>query len=194
MLPRAQSRRIEPRAGCQPAHRAPAYRTSLDGSFHGRAAAGEANRRGLGFIAKSDYESAETAFREALAADLTYPTGHNNLGLVLMKKSRLHGAALEFSYAIRLDKRAVEPVINLGRLYEAVDWADSAIDQYKQALALDSLNTDAMGRLACIYAASGTNPVELESLLYALAQSQGNVKWQSWARAELASAAGSAGR
>lgn len=171
--------------GCRVPQAAPPYRTIFLEATRQSEAAQAANERGLTFAVQGNYDAAEEAFREAVRADLSYAAGHNNLGLVLLNKRRFYESALEFSFAMKLDPRAIEPVINLGRLYETVGWYRAATREYEKALPLAPENAEAMGRLAYVYARCGVDTDKARSLLERLARREEGGEWQQWALARL---------
>ena len=107
----------------------------------GRTAPIEANERGVSLAQQRKYAEAEAAFREALQADIGYPAAHNNLGLTLLHQGRLYEAAMEFQLASKLDRRAIEPIVNLGRLYESIGWPREAREQFERAVAIEATYT-----------------------------------------------------
>ena len=172
--------------GCLQPQAATRYYTSVAASVGNPDAAREANERGLSFAATGDYDSAGRAFREALQANVAYAPAHNNLGLVLLHEGRFHQSALEFSFAAKLDPRAAEPLINLGRLYESVGWHKAAVDEYESALTLAPYNVEVMGRLARMRMRCGGGINAMRDLVERLARQTDDSKWQRWATAELA--------
>ena len=123
-------------AACGRAAKSVAYQTVPSTVVHQSQAAREANEAGLGYAESGQWDEAEASFRAALRADVGYAAAHNNLGLVLFQKKRLHEAAMEFRMAAKLDPHAAEPVVNLGRLFEAVGWKTAAEVQYQAAESL----------------------------------------------------------
>jgi tetratricopeptide (TPR) repeat protein len=145
----------------------------------------EANHRGLQFAQQKQLDQAEQAFREAVRAGAGYAAAYNNLGLILLERRRFYDAALEFQQASRLDRRAVEPVMNLGRLYESVGWHEAAIAQYEKALGLQPDSVEVQGRLAQAYLKMGKKTDAIGGLLRALAERAGDDEWRSWALSKL---------
>ena len=115
-------------------------------------AAREANERGIELASAGNHDGAERSFREAIASDARFAPAHNNLGLVLLQDRRFYEAAVEFQTATRLDRTAVEPLVSLGRLYEAVGWNEAATAQYERACRVESEGDEPRGasRLASI--------------------------------------------
>lgn len=135
--------------GCAVSDSNTPYRTILQTQAGQSRDARMANERGLSFVEEGNYDEAEAAFREALAADLNFAAAHNNLGLVLLQKGRFYEAAREFSYAKKLRPMAREPVINLARLYEAIGWQSVAEKEYQKAdsIAGRSAHVDGAGQV-----------------------------------------------
>ncbi len=137
--------------GCLSAQPTEQYHTIRTLSPGNAEAAQLANERGLQFATEKDYVQAEEAFREALRNDVGYAAAHNNLGLVLLEKKKFYESALEFKFASKLNPKATEPILNLGRLYESIGWHEAAIKQYERAIELDPNIVEASGRLAKLY-------------------------------------------
>lgn len=76
-----------------------AYRQAVAASA-GREAGAAHFRLGVLLIRERDYEKAATHFTEVIARE-TSPASHNNLGVVLALKGRLHEAEREFEVALR---------------------------------------------------------------------------------------------
>jgi protein O-GlcNAc transferase len=141
--------------GCVQARRGSMDRTGPPVVVRNPHAAQEANERGLQLAQQEQLDRAEQAFREAVRANAGFAAAHNNLGLVLLERRRFYEAAVEFQQASRLDRRAVEPVMNLGRLYESVGWHDAAIGQYEKARGLQPESVEVQERLAQAFEREG---------------------------------------
>jgi tetratricopeptide (TPR) repeat protein len=83
----------------------------------------------------ADPDKAERLLREALGADLYHGPAHNNLGVVLLRRGDLYGAASEFEWARKLMPGQPDPRLNLalaleraGRVEEAMTAAQAALD------------------------------------------------------------------
>lgn len=168
------------------------YRTLIPILTQDVEAAREANGEGLTFVETGDYESAERAFRRACQADISYAAAHNNLGLALLTQGRIHEAAVELTYATRLAPDAVEPVINLGKVFERVGWLEAAEKQYQRALETDPGNMHAAYPLAYIWTRTRGEPEKIDRLLRLVAQSAEETDWRNWAEV-LAEAYGGSG-
>ena len=175
---------ILPLGGCRAA-KTPPDQTIPASATQSLAIARAANERGLHHAQRGELAAAEKAFREALAADVSYAAAHNNLALVLLDQKKYYEAATELGLAAKLAPRATEPLINLGRLYEAVGWMNEALESYEKALNLDGDNSEAMGRLASAKMRSGQATKETAELLRALANGRSEDQWTQWARSQL---------
>ena len=171
--------------GCVSSYKSRLKRAQRGQPIRSPQGAKQANERGLTLVEEGDLVRAEEGFREAIRLDATLASAHNNLGLVLMGKAAFHQAAVALSAAKRLAPRAVEPLINLGQLYETVGWHKLAITQYELALAVDPANAPALGRLAHVCASTGENQERLSGLLQRLAAEGVELPWRSWALARL---------
>lgn len=81
-----------------------------------------------------DPESAEDMLREALRADLYHGPAHNNLGVLLLSKGDLYGAANEFEWARKLMPGHPDPRLNLAVTLERAGQKDEAMKTYQTAL------------------------------------------------------------
>ncbi|MFG0328792.1 MAG: tetratricopeptide repeat protein [Phycisphaerales bacterium] len=81
-----------------------------------------------------DPEEAERLLREALAADLWNGAAHNNLGVVLLNKGDLYGAASEFEWARKLMPGHPDPRLNLALTLDRAGRIDDAMEHYEAAL------------------------------------------------------------
>lgn len=133
--------------GCLQPQRSTTYRTIRPIPTRDSQTAKEANERGLQHIENESFDLAEAAFRDALRADVGYASAHNNLGLVLLEKKKFYESALEFKFASKLNPKATEPILNLGRLYETIGWKNAAINQYNKALEIHPENKNIKIRL-----------------------------------------------
>ncbi|MBE7456589.1 MAG: tetratricopeptide repeat protein [Planctomycetia bacterium] len=168
--------------GCRAPQARQGYQTS-GWSSQPDASAAELNRRGVRRAEAGDFDGAEEAFRAALAVSPGLASAHNNLGLVLVERRALYEAALEFKMASRLAPEAVEPYMNLARLYESVGWLKESAASYRLALSCDPENVPAMGRLASVLIRSGRD-IEAGPLLSsvaAAANTRESLEWRAWA-------------
>ena len=110
----------------------------------------QANERGLASALAGAYDDAEKAFREAVQTDPRYAAAHNNLGLVLLSKRKFYEAAVEFRAASRLRPDAIEPVMNLAKLFEQIGWRLEAAEAYEHATKMNHLSEEAELGLAAL--------------------------------------------
>jgi Flp pilus assembly protein TadD len=143
------------------------------------------NQQGLEAIEAGEFDKAEELFREALEADLFYPSAHNNLGLALLKRQRWYEAAWEFQYAAKLMPKAVEPKHNLANLLEKTGDYAGAEELYEHALELSPDDIEVMGHLARVYVKTKRKPERLQELLKELAYRSDANGWDAWARRKL---------
>jgi Tfp pilus assembly protein PilF len=122
--------------GCATSTPNPTYQTLSDQVSQRSEAAKKANEQGLLYAQNNELEKAEASFREALQADIGHAAAHNNLGLVLFSNNKFYEAAMEFRFASKLNPHAIEPVMNLARLYETVGWKKEAEREYARAVRL----------------------------------------------------------
>jgi tetratricopeptide (TPR) repeat protein len=85
-----------------------------------RAQGYEAQRRG-------DKASAMSGYQKAAALDPTYPTPHNDLGVLFEEEGRLEEAEREYQQALSLNPNYLEPHANLAMLYERMGQKERAI-------------------------------------------------------------------
>lgn len=171
--------------GCATAHRVSGYRTADPAGLPDRAAAEQINARGVNYAQQGDYDRAEVEFRRALQVDIRHAPAHNNLGLVLLQRRQWYLAAMEFTFAAQSDPRAVEPRMNLGRLYETVGWEQAAMAEYERVLAINGDDAEAAGRLAWLCGHGDHCRDRRVQLLRRLAAAADDSPWRTWARAEL---------
>jgi tetratricopeptide (TPR) repeat protein len=80
----------------------------------------EAQRRGDRGEALADYQ-------KAAALDPTYPTPHNDMGVLLEEQGRLEDAERAYLQALALNEQYLEPHANLAMLYERMGQREKAI-------------------------------------------------------------------
>jgi len=80
----------------------------------------EAQRRG-------DAASALTFYQKAAALDATYPTPHNDVGVLLEEQGRLEEAEHAYQQALTLNPNYLEAHANLAMLYERMGQKEKAI-------------------------------------------------------------------
>lgn len=80
----------------------------------------EAQRRG-------DKASALTFYQKAAELDPSYPTPHNDIGVLLEQDGRLEDAEQSYQKAVALNPNYLEPQANLAMLYERMGQKEKAI-------------------------------------------------------------------
>ncbi len=133
----------------------------------------------------SDPEKAESLLRDALTADLYHGPAHNNLGVLLLERDDLYGAASEFQWARTLLPGLPDPRLNLGLVLEQAGRIDEAIDMYATALEVypnHLPSTQALARAQLRYnRADATTRDHLDEIAL-----RGDDRWRNWARLQLA--------
>jgi len=155
---------------------APRRNEVLAAEFVGKASAVEA----------SDEEQAEVHLRAALAADIFCAKAHNNLGVLLLRRGDLYGAATEFEWARKLLPGHPEPRVNLALTLERAGQYGAARDSYEAALEVYPGYIAATQGAARLAVAEGESPAELERWLAQIAVEGESVEWRDWARRESA--------
>ena len=122
----------------------------------------------------------ERLLREALAADLYCGPAHNNLGVLLLRKSRVYEAAEEFEWARKLMPGYPEPRVNLALALETAGREREAIDAYDAALAVYDGYLPALQGKARLQVATGRTDDDTVAALDEIAL-RGNGPWREWA-------------
>ena len=78
---------------------------------------------------------AERAFKAIILQNDHYSAAYNGLGLVAIQRGDADGAQRDFAKAIELDSAQVEPLLNLGILYDKAGDKTQALHYYQQFLA-----------------------------------------------------------
>ncbi|MEZ6018419.1 MAG: tetratricopeptide repeat protein [Planctomycetota bacterium] len=133
-----------------------------------------------------DPARAEGLLREALSADLFQARAHNNLGVLLLGKGDLYGAAHEFEWARKLLPGHPEPRVNLALTLERAGQVSDAEASYRAALEVYPGYMPALQGAARLAVAEGRRGEELPSWLDAIAIGGENDAWRRWARARAA--------
>lgn len=131
---------------------------------------------------------AERDLREALTADLFNAKAHNNLGVILLSKGDLYGAAHEFDWARKLLPGHPEPRLNLALTLEQAGRIQDAEAAYMSALEVYPGYMPAMQGAARLAVAEGREPHDLQAWLEQIALGGESEAWREWAerrRAEL---------
>jgi tetratricopeptide (TPR) repeat protein len=86
---------------------------------------------------RSDFKTAELAFRKALQEDPFIPMARYLLGNALFQQGQIDSAAEQYRMAIGLDPNMTEAHYNLGLMLYQQGNIEEAISAYQQAIALD---------------------------------------------------------
>ncbi len=143
------------------------------------------NAEGKELLEERKYVEAESTFKEALLADITYGPAHNNLGKAYYHQSKFYLAAWEFQYAIKLMPQQPQPRNNLGLVFEEVGKFDDAIDNYGQAAALEPDNPNLLGNLVRARVRRGDTGDDIRDLLSKLIVTDSRPAWIRWAKEQL---------
>ncbi|MCK6466354.1 MAG: hypothetical protein L6Q93_16115 [Phycisphaerae bacterium] len=119
--------------------------------------------------------------RSATRCDPTCAAAHGHLGLVLQEKGRFYEAAIEWTLAKRLAPAAIEPYVNLMRMYTQIGWTKEAQREGEHALTLDPAHPDVLGQLALLSLRSGVGDARLDAWLETLAREDDGA-WSAWAQ------------
>ena len=76
---------------------------------------------------KGDSEGALTAYQKAAALDPTYPTPHNDAGILLEERGRFEEAKRSYEKALAIDPNYLEAHANLAMLHERLGEREKAI-------------------------------------------------------------------
>lgn len=131
-------------------------------------------------------DRAEVLLREALEADLFHAKAHNNLGVLLLAKDDLYGAAHEFEWARKLLPGHPEPRLNLAITLERAGQVLEAQASYASALEVYPGYMPAIQGAARLAVAEGRRPAELRGWLDAIALGGESHVWRTWAQARAA--------
>jgi Flp pilus assembly protein TadD len=80
-------------------------------------------------------DEAEKAFQAISLQNDHYSAAYNGLGLVAIQRGDAEAARRDFEKAVQLDSSEVEPLLNLGLLYEKTGNNPMALRYYQQFLA-----------------------------------------------------------
>ena len=134
----------------------------------------------------ADPARAEGLLREALAADLFQAKAHNNLGVLLLEKGDLYGAAHEFEWARKLLPGHPEPRVNLALTLERAGQVQEAEASYLSALEVYPGYMPALQGAARLAVAEGRRDADLPRWLAEIAVGGETEAWRAWARARAA--------
>lgn len=162
------------------------YRTVAVDPNRDTDAARRANEEGVRHLDAGDVKRATEAFERALSADIEFGPAHNNLGKVYYQQRQWYRAAWEFEYARKLLPRHAEPRNNLGLVLEASGELDRAVEQYREAVTLDSAVIAYKANLVRALVRRGDKTDEVRALLDELLTSETRPDWLTWARRQRA--------
>lgn len=129
--------------------------------------------------------SAENLLQQALVADVTYGPAHNSLGVLYVRQRNFYLAAWEFEYAARMMPERIEPLYNLGQLYEDAGRLDQALDYYEQAMVLAPRDPTVVASLTSVQLKNGQSVDELRPYLEMIVFGDNRPEWIEWARDQL---------
>ena len=145
-----------------------------------------------------DPESSESLLREALRADLYHGPAHHNLGVLLLKKKDLYGAANEFEWARKLMPGHPDPRVNLALTLERAGRTDEAMKTYEAALDVYPGYMPAIEAVTRLVLRRGSraganqhmtySEEELRANLSEIAMRGSSERWRRWAAEQLAKA------
>lgn len=143
------------------------------------------HHRGVELLKQGQYEQAETAFRDALQADLFHGPAHNNLGITYFEQKKYYLAAWEFQFAVKLMPEQPRPKNNLGMVFEAVGKLEEAEQWYADALALVPDSAEVAGNLARVRIRRDRKDQRTVELLEKIVLKSESSRWTQWAREQL---------
>ncbi|MBK7406240.1 MAG: tetratricopeptide repeat protein [Phycisphaerales bacterium] len=145
---------------------------------------------------EQDEARAERLLREALTADVFFGPAHNDLGVLLLGRGDLAGAASEFEFARRLLPGLPDPRLNLAMTLERAGRVDEAIGEYRSALEVypeHMPSLEAMTRCQLRHGRASRQDSEVLSNLREIALQGESEAWRGWAAQLLAVDAGGLG-
>lgn len=147
--------------------------------------AGRLNEQASDLMDK-DPGQAENLLRKALAADLYCGPAHNNLGVLLLRRGDLYGAASEFEWARKLLPGHPDPRMNLAMTLEAAGRTDDALDAYASALEVYPEHLPSMQAMASLQVRTGRADDRTPGMLREIAMRGESDTWKSWAQRQIA--------
>ena len=130
----------------------------------------------------ADPAKAEALLREALTADLFHAEAHDNLGVLLLARGDLYGAAQEFEWARKLLPGPPEPRLNLALTLESSGRTRDAEAAYLSALEVHPGYVPALQGAARLALAEGRRDAAVRAWLETIALSGETEAWRDWAR------------
>ncbi|MEM1185649.1 MAG: hypothetical protein AAGI53_11710 [Planctomycetota bacterium] len=136
-------------------------------------------------IMESAPDQAEALLRDALTADVYFGPAHNNLGVLLMQRGELYGAANEFEWARRLLPGHPDPRLNLGMTLELAGKTADAMDAYRSALEVYPGYLPAIMALTRAELRTRHTTDDTKSRLEDIALRSMDPTWSQWAEVQL---------
>lgn len=133
----------------------------------------------------SDPEKAERLLREALAADAFHGPGHNDLGVLFLRKSQLYEAANEFEWARKLMPGHPDPRMNLALTLEKAGRIDEALCTYGTALEVYPGHMPTMQAMARLQIRHKRADDQTTNMLNEIAIAGESSQWREWAQKQL---------
>jgi tetratricopeptide (TPR) repeat protein len=100
---------------------------------------------GIAYLQVNRLPVAEKTFKAILVQDDRYAAAYNGLGLVAVQRGDGDAARPNFEKAIELDAAQVEPLLNLGLLYQTAGYKDQALHYF--TLFLEKASPEDYGHL-----------------------------------------------
>ncbi|MXZ37546.1 MAG: tetratricopeptide repeat protein [Holophagales bacterium] len=113
---------------------------------------------------------AESAYRQAVAADAASVRAHESLATLLVRRGDPEGAIEHFGVAVRLDPENAQAQSDLGLLLAELGRNDRALEHLGRAVELDPGNGEARLGLGAVLAQTGSFEEAVVELLAALGQ------------------------
>lgn len=163
------------------------YQTIAADSQHDTDLARTEHAKALKFMVgkRTNLDKADLHLQRALVADVTYGPAHNSLGMLYFGRRAMYLAAWEFEYAAKLMPDRIEPLYNLGLVFETAGNYDRAMSFYEQAMCLESNDARLIGAMARVLRRKGAPVDEIRPLLEKMVLVDTRPDWVSWARNEL---------
>lgn len=179
-------------AGCHALHPPEVnYRTVADDTAHDSELAKKEHAKAAKILRNhfanepADLHKAEQHLQKALVADVTYGPAHNSLGLVYYLQRKLYLAAWEFEYAAKLMPERIEPLYNLGLVYEYAERPDEAIEYYERALGCKPEDPILHGAMVRAQMRCGATLDEMRPQIRKILLIDTRPEWIAWAKAQL---------
>lgn len=134
----------------------------------------------------SDPARAEQLLLEALALDLFFGPAHNNLGVLLLARNDLYGAASEFEWARKLMPGHPDPHVNLAITLERAGRDSEALASYSAALETYPGHLPAIQGLARATLLGRSEDPRLDHWLEEIVTRGTTQEWRNWAVAQRA--------